>query len=133
FLAEGASVVLADINKERGAEALKELAPLGPAHFVFTDITDEASASACVSEAVGTFGTLDVLINNAALYHDIDNANSSYEYLHQVFDVNLHGAWVMTRAAAPVMVAKRWGRILNQASVAAYLYDAPVRAEFEEV
>lgn len=133
FLAEGARVVVADINKERGVAAAEELGAADQVIFVHTDITDEASAAGCVTQTVDAFGTLDILVNNAALYHDIDNADSSYDYLRHVFDINLHGAWVMSRAAGPVMVAKRRGRIINQASVAAYLYDAPIRAEFEEV
>ena len=132
YLAEGAKVVVAEIDPDRGASAMEVLAT-DEAIFVRTDITDETSAQGCVDAAVARFGTVDVLLNNAALYHDIDNSDSSYKYLRQVFDVNLHGQWVMTRAAAPVMVAKRWGRIVNQASIAAYLYDAPVRPDFEEV
>ncbi|HET9772551.1 MAG TPA: SDR family NAD(P)-dependent oxidoreductase [Acidimicrobiia bacterium] len=133
FLAEGARVTVAEIDPDRGAAALAHLGDGKDVQLVLTDITDEASAANCVEETVGRFGTVDILVNNAALYHDIDNADSSYPYLKTVFDVNLHGQWVMTRAAAPVMVAQRWGRVINQASVAAYLYDAPVRDEFEEV
>lgn len=133
FLAEGARVVVADINKDRGEVAAEELAASGAVTFVHTDITDEQSVENCVAQTVDAFGAVDILVNNAALYHDIDNADSSYAYLRHVFDINLHGAWLMTRAAAPVMVAKRYGRIINQASVAAYLYEAPARAEFEEV
>ncbi len=131
FLAEGAKVVVAEIDPDRGASAMEQL-DTDDAVYVRTDITDEGSAQECVEQAVARFGTVDVLVNNAALYHDIDNSDSSYKYLRQVFDVNLHGQWVMTRAAAPVMVAKRWGRIINQGSIGAYLHDAPVR-EFEEV
>lgn len=132
FLAEGAKVVVAEIDPDRGASAMEQL-DTDDATFVRTDITDEGSAAECIGTAVARFGTVDVLLNNAALYHDIDNADSSYKYLRQVFDVNLHGQWVMVRAAAPVMVAKRWGRIINQGSIGAYLHDAPVRPEFEEV
>ena len=132
FLAEGARVVVAEIDPDRAATAMAHL-DTADACFVRTDITDERSAQQCVEQAVDRFGTVDVLLNNAALYHDIDNSDSSYKYLRHVFDVNLHGQWVMARAAAPVMVAKRSGRIINQASIAAYLYDAPVRPEFEEV
>jgi 3-oxoacyl-[acyl-carrier protein] reductase len=132
FLAEGAKVTVAEIDPDRGAAAMQHLDD-DEVLFVRTDITDEASAAECVGQTLARFGTVDVLVNNAALYHDIDNSDSSYKYLKQVFDVNLHGQWVMARAAAPVMVGQRWGRIINQASVAAYLYDAPVRDEFEEV
>ena len=132
FLQEGAKVVVAEIDPDRGKSALDHLAS-EYVRFIPTDITDEDSAGRCVAQAIAEFGSVDILVNNAALYHDIDNADSSYPYLRRVFDVNLHGQWIMARAAAPRMTGQRWGRIINQASVAAYLYDAPVRAEFEEL
>ena len=71
------------------------------------------------------FGTVDILVNNAALYYDIDNFDPSYEYLQKVTAVNQHGAWLMTRAAAPVMVEHQYGRVINQSSGAAYMYGMP--------
>ena len=122
FLAEGAKVVVADLSEERGTAGLAALDGLGEAIFVRTDVADEASAQACVDATVQRFGTVDILINNAAIYHDIDHTNSSYEYLQKITAVNQHGAWLMGRAAAPVMVEQRWGRIINQSSGAAYSY-----------
>ncbi len=137
FLAEGAKVVIAEINQQRAAGALAHLADLGyggdRVQFQRTDISDEDSANACAAATVDWFGTIDVLVNNAALYYDIDNENNSFEYLQQVFKVNLHGAWLMTRACAPVMVARGGGRIINQSSGAAYLYQLPPMGEFTEV
>ncbi|MEJ5254118.1 MAG: SDR family oxidoreductase [Acidimicrobiales bacterium] len=133
FLAEGASVVVAEISEERGASAMAHLEGRGDAIFVRTDISDEGSANDCVSATLEAFGTVDILVNNAALYYDIDNANNSYDYLQTVFRVNLHGAWLMARAAAPVMVEKGRGRIINQSSSAAYLYLMPDAGEFKEV
>lgn len=133
FLDEGAKVVVAEINEERGAAAMQQLKAKGDVMFVRTDIADEASAKQCVEATVDTFGTVDVLVNNAALYYDIDNTDNSYEYLQKVFQVNLHGAWLMARAAAPVMVGKGRGRIINQSSSAAYLYMLPDTGQFEEV
>ena len=70
-------------------------------------------------------------MNNAALYGDWDMGDQSYEYLRRVFDVNLHGVWLMTRAVAPHMVEQEYGRIVNQASAAAYNYKAqPAPPEF---
>jgi len=60
--------------------------------------------------------------NNAALYGDWNMADQSFEYLKQVFDVNLHGVWLMTHAVAPHMVAQEFGRVINQSSAAAYNY-----------
>jgi NAD(P)-dependent dehydrogenase (short-subunit alcohol dehydrogenase family) len=125
FLAEGARVVVAELAEERGAAAMAALAGAGEAEFVRTDIADPDSAQACVDAAVARFGTVDILVNNAALYHDIDNTDASYEYLLKVCSVNQHGTWLMSRAVAPVMVAQRWGRIVNQSSGAAYSYMFP--------
>ena len=125
FLAEGAKVVMAELSEERAAAGMATLEGKGEAEFVRTDIADPDSAQACVDAAVARFGTVDILVNNAALYHDIDNADASYEYLQKVTTVNQHGTWLMSRAAAPVMVAQQWGRIINQSSGAAYSYMFP--------
>lgn len=134
FLDEGARVVVAEVNEERAAKAMAELEGRGEAIVVPTDISSEESAARCAARTVDHFGTIDVLVNNAALYYDIDNARNDYEYLQRVFAVNLHGAWLMTRACAPTMVAQRWGRIINQSSGAAYMYNIPMGpSEFHEV
>ena len=133
FLAEGAKVVIAEINAERGESALKDLSDQGDVIFVTTDISDEQSAIACAAETVEQFGKVDILLNNAALYYDIDNADNSLGYLRKVFDVNLHGAWLMARAVAPHMVKAGGGRIINQSSGAAYMYMMPPEPEFTEV
>jgi 3-oxoacyl-[acyl-carrier protein] reductase len=128
LLDEGARVVIADLNKEDGEAALEELAVRGEAIFVPTDVADEESAAACIRQSVERFGTVDVLVNNAALFGDLDKTDHSLAYLKKVFDVNLHGAWLMTRAAAPAMVEHGHGRVIMQASDAAYIY-APDRFE----
>jgi 3-oxoacyl-[acyl-carrier protein] reductase len=133
FLAEGAKVVVAEVSKERGESALADLEGKGPVTFVPTDISDEQSAQDCARQAKEQFGRIDILVNNAALYYDIDNRDNSFEYLQKVFRVNLHGAWLMARAVAPHMVAQRWGRIINQSSGAAYMYQLPPEREFTEV
>ena len=133
FLAEGAKVVVAEVNEERAASAMKQLEGKGDAVFVRTDISDEQSAKACAAATLERFGKLDILINNATLYYDIQNERNDYEYLQRVFQVNLHGAWLMARACAPTMVAQRWGRIVNQSSGAAYMYNMTPMGEFHEV
>jgi len=130
FLTEGAKVVVADVSEERGVAGLASLAGLGEAAFVQTDVSDPDSAQACIDATVDGFGTVDILVNNAAIYHDIDHTDSSYEYLQKVTAVNQHGAWIMARAAAPVMVAQRWGRIINQSSGAAYSYSGFPEMDF---
>ncbi len=125
FLAEGAKVVVAEIDEARAETAMASLAGKGDAVFMRTDISSEESAQACVEGAVEQYGTVHILVNNAALYYDIDNFDPSYEYLQKVTAVNQHGAWLMARAVAPVMAAQRYGRIVNQSSGAAYAYSFP--------
>jgi len=120
FLREGASVVIADVDDDNGEATAGELGE--KVAYVHCDVADAASTEACVAAAVERFGRVDVLVNNAALYGDWNIADQSEQYLKQVFDVNLHGVWLMTRAVAPVMVQQGYGRIVNQSSAAAYNY-----------
>ncbi len=129
FLDEGAKVVVAEINEDRAKAGMESLAGKGEATFVQTDISDPNSAQRCVDEAVKQYGTVHILVNNAALYYDIDNFDTSYEYLQKVFSVNQFGAWLMTRAASSVMAKQRWGRVINQSSGAAYAYMFPPGGE----
>ena len=122
FLREGASVVIADIDDATASAAADELRGLGPLEVLHLDVAEPESTEACARRTVERFGRLDILLNNAALYGDWDMGDQSYEYLKRVFDVNLHGVWLMTRAVAPHMAANGYGRIVNQASAAAYLY-----------
>jgi 3-oxoacyl-[acyl-carrier protein] reductase len=122
FLREGANVVVSDINEEQGRTTADELSALGGVLFVATDVSDPASAEECVQRTVDRFGGVDILINNASLYGDWDPKDDSLDYLKRMFDVNLHSIWLMTRAAAPRLVESRHGRVVNQASNAAYSY-----------
>ncbi len=122
-------MVIAEVDAEQGERTAEELRSAGEVLFVHTDISDEESAADCARHTREHFGSIDVLINNAAIYAELDNQDQSLEYLKRVFDVNLHGAWLMTRAVAPAMVAQGRGRIVNQSSDAAYLY---VPEQFEE-
>jgi 3-oxoacyl-[acyl-carrier protein] reductase len=133
FLQEGAKVAVAEIDDERAASAMKHLDGKGEVISVHTDISDEQSAKECASVVKDKFGKIDILINNAAIYYDIDNTRNDFEYLKKIFDVNLHGTWVMARAVAPHMVEQHYGRIINQASGAAYIYTMVPQMEFVEV
>jgi len=121
FLQEGARVAVAEIDEVRCRSAAEELAVLGEVEPVPTDIAEESSVQASVDVARERFGSLDILVNNAAIYGNLDIGDQSLGYLKQVFDVNLHGQWLMARAVAPHLVEQRSGRIVNIASIAAYL------------
>ena len=130
FLREGASVVVADVDEDNARKTVDELRALGSLEFVRCDVSDATSTEECAQAAVDTYGRIDVLINNAALYGDWDMADQSFEYLKRVFEVNLHGVWLMTRAVAPQMTAQESGRIINQSSGAAYNYSSRPTDEF---
>ena len=98
FVAEGAKVMIADIGEEQGQQGGRRARAVdGDVEFVRTDIADPASAQAAVDATVERFGRVDILVNNAAIYGDYNGGDNSLEYLKQVFDVNLHGQWVMAR------------------------------------
>jgi 3-oxoacyl-[acyl-carrier protein] reductase len=122
YLAEGAKVMIADIGEAQAKRAAETLAPHGAVDWVRTDVADEASTQECVDATLSRFGRVDVLLNNAAIYGDYDPLDTSLAYLKRMFDVNVHGQWLMARAVAPHMVRQRWGRIINVASIAAYLH-----------
>lgn len=122
FLGEGARVAIAEVDEDRCGSACADLAEHGEVEPIPTDIADEASVQASVDAVVARFGQVDVLVNNAAIYGNLDVGDQSLDYLKTVFDVNLHGQWLMARAAAPGMVEQGSGSIVNIASIAAYLY-----------
>jgi NAD(P)-dependent dehydrogenase (short-subunit alcohol dehydrogenase family) len=129
FLREGASVVVAELSEALGRDAAASLSKLGPVHVVATDVADEDSGVACAAATVERFGRLDVLVNNAGLYGDMDMSDQSLDYLRKMFDINLHGSWLMVRAVAPHMVRQGGGRVINIASGAAYNYKGSMASD----
>lgn len=117
FIAEGASVVLADIQDERGARMVEELGPRAAFHH--TDVTQEGEIRGAVERAVEKFGRLDVMFNNAGKGHPeglIDQLTPAM--FHEVVDLLLGGVVFGMKHAVPVMKAQKSGSIINTASVA---------------
>jgi len=120
FAAEGARVVVADVNAEKGEAVAAAIG--GDAVFERLDVSSEDDTTRCARAVRDRFGRIDVLVNNAAIYHGIDHQNWSFEYLRKIFDVNYFGAWLMSRATFPHMRAGGGGSIINQSSGAAFLH-----------
>ena len=120
FAAEGAKVVVADINEEKGKAVAAALG--GAAVFERVDVSSEEDTKRCAKAVNDRFGRIDVLINNAAIFYGIDNFNSSFEYLKKIFDVNYFGTWLMCRAVFPYMEAQNSGSVINQSSSAAWMH-----------
>jgi NAD(P)-dependent dehydrogenase (short-subunit alcohol dehydrogenase family) len=119
FAAEGATVVVADINAEKGKAVA---AALGAPHlFEKLDVSSEEDTKRVAKAVFDKLGKIDVLVNNAAIFFGIDNFDTSFAYLKKIFDVNYFGTWLMSRAVYPYM-AKTGGSIINQSSSAAWLH-----------
>jgi 3-oxoacyl-[acyl-carrier protein] reductase len=133
FLQEGAKVAIADIDSVTGKETTEELSELGETVFVEVDVSDEASAERMARDVDGTWGRIDVLVNNAAIYSGLKNSDSSYEYLQRIMSVNMFGVWIASKAVAPFMIKQHRGSIINQSSVGSFMYNTPGRPEVEEL
>lgn len=117
YIAEGALVVVADIN-EAGAKSIAE--SLGPnAIAVACDVTQRASIDTLVAQTVAKFTRLDIVINNAGWTHknqpmlDVDEAT-----FDRVYNINVKSIFHMTHATVPLMRKQGGGVILNIGSVA---------------
>jgi NAD(P)-dependent dehydrogenase (short-subunit alcohol dehydrogenase family) len=122
FLEQGARVVIADLNVERGRETLERAAAIAPedhACFVRCDVAQEADVAAVVRRAVDAFGRIDCMFNNAGLPGAIAPLTEvSVEDWDRTFAVNVRGVFLGIKHAAPVMSA-HGGSIINTASIAA--------------
>jgi 3-oxoacyl-[acyl-carrier protein] reductase len=122
FAREGAHVVVADVREEQARAVAAECTALGPeAHGARVDVADEQSTLALADDVQRRFGRIDILVNNAAIYYDLDRTENSLAYFNRVLSVNLTGAWLMTRAVERHMKRQRKGKIIHQSSTAAYL------------
>ncbi len=122
FAREGAHVVVADLREDAAQATAAECGAIGPdALALRLDVSDEASTRDVVGRTVERFGRVDILVNNAAIYYDLDRTQQSLEYFNRVLSVNLTGAWLMSRAVERHMKRQRRGKIIHQSSTAAYL------------
>jgi 3-oxoacyl-[acyl-carrier protein] reductase len=126
LLAErGAAVVVSARDAERLEATVKELESTGAAVAGVTgDVSRREDAERVVDAARERFGRLDVLVNNAGITRDGLILRMKDEDWDRVLEVNLRGAFVMTRAAAKVMVRQKGGRIVNMSSAAGAMGNA---------
>ena len=116
YVAEGAKVVVADLN-EAGAKAVA--AELGAnAIAVKCDVTKRADIDHVVAAAIKQFGTIDIVVNNAGYTHKnqpmLDTDETTFD---RCFDVNVKSVYLMAMAVVPVMRQKKSGVIINVGSV----------------
>jgi 3-oxoacyl-[acyl-carrier protein] reductase len=116
---DGCSVVLAARRKEQTDEVAEAIVTEGgTAVAVECDVTDREQVEATVALAVATFGTVDVLVNNAGVTRDALVHKMTDEDWHEVIATHLTGSFLMTRAAQRHMVPQRYGKIVFIGSTA---------------
>jgi 3-oxoacyl-[acyl-carrier protein] reductase len=111
----GAPVAVVGRDRERAEQAAAEVA--GGARGFACDVGDMAQAAGLIGAVEAAFGTVDILVNNAGLTRDNLLLRMKDEEWETVLDANLRGAFATTRAAVRGMMKRRWGRIVNVASV----------------
>ena len=119
FARSGALVTIAARNAETAQETLGLIQAAGAqGHFVSCDVRDDAQCDQAVTETVERFGRLDVLVNNAgSILRKRTVAQLTTAQWHEMMDVNLNGAFYLSRAALPHLLTTR-GNIVNVASYA---------------
>jgi len=115
--AEGAAVVVADVDEEAGRQAAEKIATGGAtAVAAALDVRDAEAVAAAMTEASARFGKLDILVNNAGVFRDRRLEEMSDSDWDTVLDIDLRGYFVCCRAALPHLRASGWGRIVNISS-----------------
>ncbi|MDE2040706.1 MAG: 3-oxoacyl-[acyl-carrier-protein] reductase [Elusimicrobia bacterium] len=118
FAAEGAAVMLVDVDEARAAQAAAGLARSGArALEARADVSKLADCEAVVARALEAFGRLDILVNNAGITKDNLLLRMSEADWDLVLGVNLRGAFNFTKAALRPMLKAHYGRIVNIASI----------------
>ncbi len=98
----------AELVKQAGAQA----------HLVRADVASPEQVSAMVGEVSNTLGPVELLVNNAGVFHFVPHEETSLEIWRKTLDVNLTGAYLVTWAVKPIMIERGFGRIVNIASIA---------------
>ncbi|WEK38467.1 MAG: SDR family NAD(P)-dependent oxidoreductase [Candidatus Brevundimonas colombiensis] len=114
--ADGAVVILADINEEMGRDVARSLGRT--ASFSRLDVASAADWATLAETTLKAHGRIDGLVNNAGIYATGRLDETEESVFHQVLDINLLGPWLGIRAVAPSMKAARRGAIVNVSSIA---------------
>ncbi|MFC7685075.1 3-oxoacyl-ACP reductase FabG [Ureibacillus sp. GCM10028918] len=118
FLNQGAKVVIADFDEERGKELEQHLRNQGKdVLFIGVDVANQESVKNMVAQVLVNYEKIDILINNAGITKDAMLVKMTEQDFDRVLDVNLKGVFNCTQAIVPHMVEKGYGKIINTSSV----------------
>lgn len=122
YAREGANVALLDLDETTTQSATQDIREAGGETMaVAADVSDENAVNAAITRVQDTFGTLDVLVNNAAVMPAGRLHETSPEDVERCLAVNIRGAYLLSRAVIPAMLEKRAGVILHMSSVTGLL------------
>jgi NAD(P)-dependent dehydrogenase (short-subunit alcohol dehydrogenase family) len=123
FAGEGAAVVVADVVDQRATTVADEISEAGGSSLAqITDVTNAAGVEAMVGAARETFGSVDILVNNAAKTTDADFLEVSEEVWDEDVAIALKGSFLCSQAVLGEMMENRSGVIINISSVNAFAY-----------
>jgi 3-oxoacyl-[acyl-carrier protein] reductase len=115
---EGANIAVLDINEDNARETAEMIRALGrQAVAIATDVSDSEAVQAAIARTIETLGDLHILINNAGITRDMLIIKMKDEDWKKVIDINLTSAFLCSKAAVKHLIRKRYGRIVNMASV----------------
>jgi 3-oxoacyl-[acyl-carrier protein] reductase len=117
FVAEGARVVLGDLDETANQQAVDSLGGASVATAVRCDVTVAAEVDTLMQTALEVFGSVDVMVNNAGITRDATMRTMTEDHFDQVINVHLKGCWNGTRKAAAIMREQRSGSIINISSL----------------
>jgi len=121
FAREGAAVVIADVNVEKGrAVAERIVSRGGRALFVEADVSDEASITRMVGQAVKTFSQINILVNNAAVFV-LRGIDATVEEWKRILDVNVIGVSLASKHVVPEIRKAGGGAIVNLGSISSFI------------
>ncbi len=123
FVAEGARVVIGDIDDEGGARVVDELGGVEHATYVHVDVTDKDQVDALFRTAKDTYGSVDIAFNNAGISPPDDDSilDTELDAWRRVQEVNLTSVYLCCKAALPYMLEQKRGSIINTASFVAVM------------
>jgi 3-oxoacyl-[acyl-carrier protein] reductase len=118
FAEEGAVVIIWDVNEKKASSTINEFRNISDKiSFQKVDVTKLESVTEAAKQIVEKHQKIDILINNAGITRDASFLKMTFEQWQQVIDVNLTGVFNCTKAVAPFMVEKLYGKIVNTSSV----------------
>jgi NAD(P)-dependent dehydrogenase (short-subunit alcohol dehydrogenase family) len=122
----GADIAIVDLDLDVGQQTAKELEQFGVKSLAIkTDVTKPEDVNAMVAKIVKTFGTVDIVFNNAGICINVKAEEMTFDQWKKIIDINLTGVFLVAQAAGKVMIKQKKGSIINTASMSGHIVNEP--------